>query len=97
MKTFVLFFMLASTSSWAGIPDAEADPVIQPSVGRTLLICDQWQWIGNGATTWGCLSMPRRVTVAGGQVTDDVVTSLQTQINELKDQIDALKTGAASR
>lgn len=92
MRNSAFVFMFASTVAWAGVPSQEASPVTQPSVGRTLLICDQWQWIGNGATTWGCLSTPRRVTVAGGQVTDEVVTSLQNQINELKTQIEALKS-----
>ncbi len=69
----------------------DTPPVIQPSVNRTLVICDQWQWIGNGAITWGCLSTPRRAGVAGGQATDEVVLSLQNQINALRAELEALK------
>ena len=62
-----------------------------PTVGRRVIICDQWQWIGNGATTWGCLMQPRAVSLAGGQITDQVVASLQSQIEALKAEIEALK------
>ena len=88
-------FALAATAALASSQDAaplqESSPIVQPSVGRTVIICDQWQWIGNGAITWGCLSTPRRATVASGQVTDEVVASLQKQIDELKAQVQALK------
>ncbi len=66
-------------------------PIVQPTVGRRVIICDQWQWIGNGATTWGCVMQPRAVALAGGQITDQVVASLQSQIEALKAEIEALK------
>jgi hypothetical protein len=93
MKAFGVVLVFVSTLTWAQAQSQEPGPITQPSVGRSVLICDQWQWIGNGAVTWGCLTLPRRVTVAGGVATDEVVTSLQNQINELKSQLEALKSG----
>jgi len=63
----------------------------QPTVARQVLICDMWQWIGGSATTWGCLRTPRQVELAGGQVTDQVILSLQDQINKLEDRIEKLE------
>lgn len=85
--------LLVSLGSAQASPQALGDtpPVVQPSVIRTLVICDQWQWIGNGAITWGCLVTPRRAGVAGGQTTDEVVLSLQSQINALRAELETLK------
>lgn len=85
------FFLTAALSLCLSFPAfAESNPA-QPSVARRVLICDQWQWIGNGATTWGCLTVPRQGFVAGGQITDEVVKSLQDQINKLKAELRQLK------
>lgn len=81
--------LVASGFAQASLVDQA--PVTQPSVNRTLVICDHWQWIGNGAVTWGCVSQPRRAGIAGGQVTDEVVLSLQNQINALRAEVEALK------
>ncbi|MCB0351644.1 MAG: hypothetical protein KDD38_10705 [Bdellovibrionales bacterium] len=69
---------------------AELSPE-QPSVVRSTIVCDRWQWIGNGATTWGCLYTPREAFVAGGQATDEVVADLQKQINDLNERLKKLE------
>lgn len=74
----ILFTLVTAISVYAVEP---------PSVARRILVCDQWQWIGGGAITWGCLSQPREALVAGGQITDEVIASLQDQINALKTQL----------
>lgn len=69
---------------------ATADNITQPLVSRRVIVCDKWQWIGSGAITWGCLTTPREAQVAGGTVTDEVITSLQNQINQLQSQLKKL-------
>jgi hypothetical protein len=68
-----------------------SDDVGQPSVSRRVLICDTWQWIGGGAVTWGCLTTPRAIFLSDGKTTDEIVVSLQNQINQLKAQVESLR------
>lgn len=68
-----------------------AERVGQPSVARRTIVCDGWQWIGNGATTWGCLFTPHEAFVAGGKATDDVVADLQRQIDALTERLNKIE------
>lgn len=68
-----------------------SESIQQPSVRRSVIVCDRWQWVGGGATSYGCLYRPREATVAGGDVTDEVVSSLQKQINALEERVKKLE------
>jgi hypothetical protein len=83
-----LFFLFVFLSPSQVLADAT---IVQPSVSRRVIICDQWQWIGGSAITWGCLSTPRAAEIAGGQITDQVVASLQEQINQLNAKVKKLE------
>ena len=86
--SMISFFTLFNLFS--AFPVMAEDAVTQPSVSRRVLICDKWQWIGESATTWGCLSTPRQVELAGGQITDQVILSLQDQISKLEAKLEKL-------
>lgn len=66
-------------------------PMTQPRVARRVIVCDMWQWIGHGNTTWGCLHTPREVLLAEGQTSDAVIKSLQEQINQLEARLKKLE------
>jgi hypothetical protein len=86
VKLLNIVLVFVSTNCFAQLAETA-----QPSVSARVLICDQWQWIGNNATTWGCLTVPRAALVAQGQKTDQVIASLQEQINKLEARIKKLE------
>ena len=61
-----------------------------PSVERTGVICDRWQF-SNVTMTWSCLTQPREVSVAHGATTDQVVQLLEDQIRKLDERIKKLE------
>lgn len=81
-----LFVLILTTHSQAN------DSGTPPSVSRRMIVCDGWQWIGHGATTWGCLYTPRETLVAGGPATDEVIVSLQKQIKDLEERLKKLES-----
>ena len=92
MKKFYSTAMTALLISLTHTPTSFADDeIVQPSVARKIVVCDSWQWIGGDATTWGCLYTPRAAEVAAGQAADQVIASLQAQINALEARLKKLE------
>ncbi|MFN8791892.1 MAG: hypothetical protein ACK5Y2_10610 [Bdellovibrionales bacterium] len=92
MLVKIVAFVLLGTLMMYSTSFAQPQVVgVQPSVSRRAIVCDSWQWIGNGAVTWGCMSTPRETSVAHGLTADQVIFSLQEQINQLEARIKALE------
>lgn len=86
----LLSLVLTSLSVFA--QDAEIESMTQPIVSTRTMVCNQWRRFdtGAGVVAWTCLKQPQEVILADGEKTDLAIQSLQTQINELRAQLQGI-------
>lgn len=94
MKCFISVLCILSAGEVMAFDSGAREAVLETKlapVSRRLLTCDQWQWIGNGAVTWGCLRTPREAIVAGGAATDEAIAHLLQRIEALEAKVRQLE------